>query len=350
MGGSQKAKVSIVISIYNGERFLTECLDSVLAQTYRNIEVICVDDGSTDSTPDLLDMYARMDNRIKVITQVNGGIGVARNNGGDSATGDYVYHMDADDFIDVGFIEEGVKSSADAQADVVVLGYDIIEHGEYREPGWPIDYRFVPHEPYFKPDSTFLNYCAISIQGAIWNKLYRTSLIRDRVLRFPEIYSYEDIVFNTQALALSGAIAIAPGSERYHYRINHGGNISQTKGGIAKWKETWKGRELLKSSCSERGVWESVKQGAINLCSFGIINQLLTFCNSEDAAAVWDDITNGIWVDYCDGAKPDSYFVSELRMMCNKAMVEKWTIDEAAAILDRGYEDWALTIGRTKVN
>lgn len=90
-------KLSVVIPVYNAERYLRRCLDSVLAQTLRDIEVICVDDGSTDSSPSILDKYQALDGRVKVIHQVNAGQGAARNRGIDAATGDRICFVDADD-------------------------------------------------------------------------------------------------------------------------------------------------------------------------------------------------------------------------------------------------------------
>ena len=92
-------KISVIIPVYNVERFLARTLDSVLNQTFQELEIICVNDGSPDNCASILESYAQKDKRIKVITQENQGLSVARNNGFAQATGDYIYFLDSDDVI-----------------------------------------------------------------------------------------------------------------------------------------------------------------------------------------------------------------------------------------------------------
>ena len=90
---SAMPKISVIIPVYNVEKYLGECLDSVLRQTLKDIEIICVDDGSTDDSPKILSEYAAKDSRIRIITQPNGGLSAARNAGMDAATGKYIYFL-----------------------------------------------------------------------------------------------------------------------------------------------------------------------------------------------------------------------------------------------------------------
>ena len=98
-------KVSIIIPVYNVEPFLARCLDSVVGQTLRGIEIICVDDGSPDRSIDILNRYAAQDDRIRVISQENRGLGGARNRGFDAATGEFILFVDSDDWIDPAYCE-----------------------------------------------------------------------------------------------------------------------------------------------------------------------------------------------------------------------------------------------------
>ena len=100
-----KPKVSVIVPIYNVEKYLDRCMQSVLNQTLKDIEIIMVDDGSPDNCPSMCDEYARKDNRIKVIHKKNGGLGFARNSGLEIATGEYVAFIDSDDFIDTSMYE-----------------------------------------------------------------------------------------------------------------------------------------------------------------------------------------------------------------------------------------------------
>lgn len=100
--------VSIVIPVYNVELYLRECLDSVISQTYHNLEIICVNDGSPDNSLSILEEYAAKDSRIRIISQENAGISVARNTGMDVATGEYIYFLDSDDYIALEMVERCV--------------------------------------------------------------------------------------------------------------------------------------------------------------------------------------------------------------------------------------------------
>ena len=92
-------EISVIIPVYNVESYLRQCLDSVVNQTFEDIEIICVDDGSTDGSLDILNKYASSDNRFKIISQPNQGLGTARNNGLKLACGNYIYFLDSDDYI-----------------------------------------------------------------------------------------------------------------------------------------------------------------------------------------------------------------------------------------------------------
>ncbi len=114
-----KTKVSIVIPVYNVEKYLKECVDSVINQSYANLEIILVDDGATDSSGDMCDKYADIDPRIRVIHRENGGLSAARNTGLDAATGEYIYFLDSDDYIEKDTVSSLVETFESENADVV---------------------------------------------------------------------------------------------------------------------------------------------------------------------------------------------------------------------------------------
>ena len=111
-------KISVVVPIYKVESYLKECMDSILAQSYKNLEIIFVDDGSPDNCPQLCDQYAAYDNRVKVIHKVNGGLSDARNAGIGCATGDYITFVDSDDFIKKNMIEYLFNKLHEYDADI----------------------------------------------------------------------------------------------------------------------------------------------------------------------------------------------------------------------------------------
>lgn len=114
--------VSIVVPVYNVEPYLNRCLESITAQTYETLEILLVDDGSTDGSPALCDQWAKQDGRIRVIHKANEGLGMARNTGMDHAQGKYIFFFDSDDYVDATLVEKCVRCAGERQAEVVLYG------------------------------------------------------------------------------------------------------------------------------------------------------------------------------------------------------------------------------------
>ena len=124
-------KISVIIPVYKVEQYLPECLDSIINQTYKNLEIICIDDGSPDNSGKILDEYASKDNRIRVIHKENGGISSARNAGLDIATGDWISFVDSDDWLDINTYEKLLSSADEANTDIVMFGNCSVNNGIY---------------------------------------------------------------------------------------------------------------------------------------------------------------------------------------------------------------------------
>ena len=119
----QKGLVTVVIPIYNVEKYLNRCIDSVVKQTYTNLEILLIDDGSPDKCPELCDEWAKKDHRIRVIHKKNAGLGMARNTGIENASGEYICFFDSDDYVAEDLIEKAQKKICAEQAEIVVYGY-----------------------------------------------------------------------------------------------------------------------------------------------------------------------------------------------------------------------------------
>ena len=119
--------ISIVVPIYNVEKYLDRCLNSIVNQTYNNLEIILVDDGSTDSCAEICDRWAENDYRIKVIHKVNAGLGMARNTGIENANGQYVCFFDSDDYVDLSIVEKSLSTIKKFGSDIVVFGFSYVE-------------------------------------------------------------------------------------------------------------------------------------------------------------------------------------------------------------------------------
>lgn len=173
------SKVSVIIPVYNGGKYLQRCLNSVSNQHYEQLEIIIINDGSTDNTSLICDEYVTKENRAIVISQENQGVSAARNAGLDIATGDYIYFLDADDYILTNGIKDLMSKACNTSADIVVAGYYVGDQFDK-----------VEISPYHTNDLE--NYLCSILTGknhsALWNKLFRSRLFEE--VRFPEDICY----------------------------------------------------------------------------------------------------------------------------------------------------------------
>ena len=186
--------VSIIVPIFKTERFLRKCVDSILRQTYTNIEVILVDDGSPDNCGYICDNYAKIDSRVKVIHKQNAGLSEARNSGIDNATGDYLSFVDSDDYLEVKSVEMLIEGAQDYCLSVIGYKLDFVNNNSIT----------TPEQVYGKFDSlqsyllSFHKLFATKFNFA-WGKLYDLSIIQKHSLRFEKGLSLvEDVIFNLQ--------------------------------------------------------------------------------------------------------------------------------------------------------
>lgn len=189
--------ISVIVAVYNIEKYISRCIESIQNQTFTNLEVILVDDGSTDSAGEICDAYAEKDSRIKVVHRKNGGLSAARNTGIDIATGDYISFIDGDDWIEPNMYEMMANQVSEHRADLVACRYRCIykDHEVDNSTGkitlFTTQYEMLIQ--YLKEDEDYL------IQHAAWNKLYARNLLGED--RFPEGEWYEDIVFSAKTLS-----------------------------------------------------------------------------------------------------------------------------------------------------
>lgn len=182
-----KPLISIIIPVYNVEQYLDYCMESVLVQDYKNLEIILIDDGSTDSSGNMCDEYAKNDSRVKVIHKKNGGLSSARNIGIEVMTGKYLTFVDSDDYIRIDYVSRMYKYILEDDTDLVVCSYKkILGEESYRN----ISNRRTQHYVY---DAEMVRYKMIARQIPMYahGKLYRARLIG--WLNFPEGRLYEDV-------------------------------------------------------------------------------------------------------------------------------------------------------------
>lgn len=209
-------KVSIVVPVYNVEKYLRECLDSLLAQKLKEIEIIVVNDGSTDSSPEIAAEYAAKDSRVRLISKENEGYGKTMNRGFAEARGEYVGIVESDDFADPRMFKDMYKFAKRHDLDLVKANY--YEHSDqgdvFQEPFVGLDYKKV-----FDPRT---DQRALVVLPIIWSALYRRSMIEREGVRFNETpgASYQDTSFVFQVWASARRAAILP-KGYLHYRVDN---------------------------------------------------------------------------------------------------------------------------------
>lgn len=224
-------KVSVIIPVYNVEEYLRECLDSIVKQTLREIEIICVDDGSTDNSLEILKEYAKKDNRITVITQKNLHAGVARNAGLAVAKGEYLSFLDSDDFFEINMLEETYSKAKSDNAEIIIFGnyvYDQTKQEDIRKTTYLE--KFIEKSP-FRPEEFSKDLFLISNPNA-WTKLFKRETIIANNVFFENYTSCNDITFVNTMLTLVKKISLT-NTPYVHYRINTKINISADRGAKA---------------------------------------------------------------------------------------------------------------------
>ena len=240
-------KISVIVPVYNVEPWLERCIDSILTQSLVDFECICIDDGSSDASVQILTKYADADSRIKIIRfPENSGVCAARNAGIDSATGDYIYFMDSDDWIDSDLLES-MLAYAEKTAQNVVVNANYVE--EYETDGkraFSSDFGFLSPDPgYYSPALVQWKFPPV-----LWARLYRRSFLEQEKIRFPYLLAgTEDIYFTGLAETLQEKSFIFRGPY-YHYFQRSGSLIHQKEHGY--WNIV--SFEKLYHSWQEKGV------------------------------------------------------------------------------------------------
>lgn len=195
--------ISVIIPTYNAENFISKCLEHLVHQTYKNIEIIVVDDGSTDNTVQTCKSYAASDKRIRVIRQKNAGPSVAMNTGLDAAHGDWIHFHDHDDFVNLDFFEKMADAAIKTDADVLC--------GEVNQPDYNFP-RFDKIEICVSLADKILKTRANNFNPA-WRYVYKKSFLDAIGLRYaPEIFGAQDLFFTKPAIILAKTVATVPGA------------------------------------------------------------------------------------------------------------------------------------------
>ncbi len=215
------AKVSVIVPVYNTEKYLRKCIDSLLNQTLKDLEIIIVNDSSPDNSQEIIDEYvAKFPGKIKSIIKENGGQGSARNLGLEASSGEYIGYVDSDDFVDIHMYEDMLNQAIKDNSDIVEVGFF-----EYSDSDKVLSTKCFKTENIttnLKDDKKLL-----FDNTVVWNKLYRASLLKDNNIKFREKKWYEDFDFVIKTICYAKKVSIMPKSY-YYYLLRQGSTMNNS--------------------------------------------------------------------------------------------------------------------------
>lgn len=254
--------VSVIVPVYNVENYLRQCLDSIVNQTLKNIEIICVDDSSTDRSKDILKEYSQKDKRIKVVTQPNKGAGAARNNGLSIATGKYLSFLDSDDFFEPDMLEAAYNKAEEDKADFVVFKSDqyYTEENRYAEVAWTLREKEIPPYTPFNHRQMTDNIFKVFV-GWAWDKLYNREFVLENHLLFQEQRTSNDLLFVFSAVAIAKRISVVK-RVLAHQRRDAKDSLSKTREN--SWHCFYDALIALRDRLVSEGLYREVEKDYIN--------------------------------------------------------------------------------------
>lgn len=211
-------KLSIIAAVYNLEKYLPRCLDALVNQTLEEIEILCVDDGSTDSAPQIVDEYAaKYPNKVKAFHKPNGGEFTTRNYGLERAQGEYVTFVDTDDWVEPNWAEKLYQAAKENDADLAVCGFERIDLKTNK-----VVAKDMTTHGYAVKEITGKDDFMIAINPAPWNKIYKREKIKDQ--RFLNFRGFNDMIFLASSYTKINKVAFVP-DVLYHYYLRYDSQI-----------------------------------------------------------------------------------------------------------------------------
>lgn len=278
--------VSVIMPVYNACRYIRPAMESIMAQTLSEIEIICIDDGSTDTSLDMIKIFQENDDRIRIITEANAGPGIARNNGLKRARGEYVAFLDADDFYEPDMLEILYNTAKEKDLDIAISKYDVFDNkkANFRESVEGENAKIysggVVTSKNEHPD-----YILESTSGSAWNKLFKKSFILEHGITFlPEIMLFEDMYFTVSALAFAERVAKVDEILVHHRTYRQQSRVRTFR---KYYPQIPLAFEKTKEFLMKGGIYEPLKRGFLNL-SCTRCHHIYNVLKSDDQKAFWN--------------------------------------------------------------
>lgn len=279
------ATVSVIIPVFNAEKYISTCIESLISQSYLDFEIICVDDGSTDNSPRILQQYMFIDPRIKIIEQKNQFAGNARNTGMEVASGKYCMFLDIDDFFEKNMIELQVRQIEKDHADICICDADIYDDqtGTFRKSEWLLAKSYIPHVPFNREE--IKDHIFFIKTPAAWNMIISAAFIKKYALRFQETKNTNDLYFTYAALNLAQKITVVD-MVLVHYRMGIGSNLQS--GNDESPLDFCRAFLKLKKLLIKKGVFDEVKRGYISLYLTNFEYHMFTLQSVQSFKVLYD--------------------------------------------------------------
>lgn len=258
----QNIKVSVIVPVYNVEKYIRQCVESICAQTLKDIEILLIDDGSSDNSAAILDEFAKKDNRVRVFKRENHGAGTERNFGIEHAKGKYLSLLDSDDWFEPEMLETAYNACEEKQADFCVFKADLFDSATQKRSyaSWILREDIVPKKDVFSYKDIDQNIFRI-FNGWAWDKLYSRDFVICEQLRFQEQRTTNDLFFVYAALVKAKRIT-AVYKTLVHHRADLNQSLSNTR--EKSWDCFYHALMLLKSELENMQIYEEVKQSFVN--------------------------------------------------------------------------------------
>ena len=302
--------LSVILPVYNVEKYLENCLESIVGQSYDDTEIICVNDGSSDGSENIIKSFATKDDRVKLINQQNLGAAAARNTGLDSAKGEYVIILDSDDFIEKYALGKMYKKAKESDLDILIAySYDLDDKtGERILPKYHLKSQYLPAKEVFNykdiPDYIF-NFSV----GWAWDKLYKRSFIEKHGLRFPNLQNTEDAYFVFMSLVLAEKMSVINEALITH-RVNNENQLSQSRErGLLCFSDAI---TEIKAELERRNLYKEVKKSYTNWVMEHTVWQFRTAKTQESKEKIREVLLNKLYPMFDMKEKTEDFFYDKI--------------------------------------
>lgn len=281
-------KVSVIIPVYNAQKYLEKCLNSVVSQTLKDIEIICVDDGSSDSSPDILQSFAKKDSRVIIKRQKNLFAGAARNNGMETARGKYFVFWDSDDFFEKNALEVLYNKCEKERADMCLCAAYCVDGktGRRAVDETFLKKRFLPKESVFSIE-TAPEYIFNMASNTPWQRMFRADFIREHGIRFQNLRHANDTYFSLMATYYAKRITYTE-KPLVNYRINNSESVTGKTSAAPLC--AYEAYAAVFDEITKLGISEKAMQSFYSKLLSGLLRELMTQTDGDAMNAVYSKI------------------------------------------------------------